>query len=275
MASRLYYGGADWWSTIRAVAAREGFDLSGRTSRRHWQYLAYPDIPTLYLGPAALDLPNVDPNPDFRVGPVANMQREENLSDSAYQRFLRALDGREEGPVVYCAMGSLLSDPAYYRRVIAVFASRPDWLLILAAGKNLDPGTLGTITENVHVLAHAPQLDILRRADVMLTHAGPASIYEAILSGVPLVCYSGGAKEENGNAARVVFHGLGLRGDLRTSSAERIEASIAEVLGNPRYQSNVRRMREQILGQHESARAMELLERAAAGTPGDLGWRGF
>ncbi len=274
-ASRMYYGGADWWSTIRAVAAREGFDLSGRTSRRHWQYLSYPEIPTLYLGPAALDLPNTDPNPDFRIGPVAGMDRLENLEDPAYQEVLRAMENREKGPVVYCAMGSILSDSSYYRRVIAAFASRPDWLLILAAGRNTEPASLGATTENVHILAHAPQLDVLRRADVMLTHAGPASIYEAILSGVPLVCYSGGAKEENGNAARVVYHGLGLRGDLRSDSVGQIAACIEELLANPEYQRSVLRMRDRMMKQHDNGRAAELLECAAAGTPASLPWNGF
>ena len=274
-ASRLYYGGADWWSTIRAVAAREGFDLSGRASRRHWQYLAYPEIPTLYLGPAALDFPNTDPNPGFRVGPVAGMDRAENLDDPAYQQVLGMLERRNSAAVVYCAMGSILSNPGYFRRVIAAVAARPEWSLILAAGRRMDPAALGSIPDNVHVLGHAPQLDVLRRADAMLTHAGPASIYEAVLSGVPLICYSGGAKEEHGNAARVAYHGLGLQGDLRKSSASRIEADIAEVLGHPRYRSSVLRMRERFLRQQESARGLELLEQAAEESPASLPWRRF
>jgi UDP:flavonoid glycosyltransferase YjiC (YdhE family) len=273
--SGLYYGDTGWWSTIRAVAEREDFDLTGRTSRRHWHYLTYPEIPTLYLAPAALDFPNEEPNPDFRVGPVAGMDRRENLEASDYQRVLEALDGRPEAPVVYCAMGSILSDPGYFQRVIGAFEARPEWTLILAAGRHADAVRKGCSAGNVQVLGHAPQLDVLRRADLMLTHAGPASIYEAILSGVPLICYSGGAKEENGNAARVLYHGLGLRGNLRRDSPRRIGARIAQVLSEPGYKSRVTAMRDRMLVQHETDRGAELLERAAAEGPGALQWRAF
>jgi len=75
------------------------------------------------------------------------------------------------------------------------------------------------VPPNVLVLRHAPQLKMLRRARVMISHGGANSVKEALHHGVPLVVLPFDM-DQPGNAARVAFHGVGraVRGDDTTAS---------------------------------------------------------
>jgi UDP:flavonoid glycosyltransferase YjiC (YdhE family) len=274
--SAVYYGGHDRWSTIRRLAARHGIDLRQHATRRHWQFLAYPALPTLYLSPWEFDFPNRIANREFYVGPMLRASRREPGVDPEYAPLIQRLEaGRDAGrrPLVYCAMGSILSDEDYFRRVIEAVGSHPEWDVIIATGRGTSGGGLGRTPEHVHVLGFVPQLDMLGRADLMLTHAGSGSVFECILQGVPMLCYSGGAKEENGNAARVAYHGLGLRGDPARDGPAVIAAHIERLLSDPGFRSRVTAFRERLRHYAETDRVAALLESAVDAAPGDLGWR--
>jgi UDP:flavonoid glycosyltransferase YjiC (YdhE family) len=274
--SRAYYAGHDRWSTIRRLAARHGVELRRHATRRHWHFLTYPELPTLYLSPWEFDFPNQIPNREFYVGPMLHGTRREAAVDPDYGALMQRLDQgscAQVRPVVYCAMGSILADPAYFRRVIEAAGRHPEWDVIIAAGGAMSRRELGGMPPNVHVLAFVPQLDVLRRADLMLTHAGSGSVFECIQNGVPMLCYSGGAKEENGNAARVAFHGLGLRGDPVRDGPAEIAARIQTLLTDPTYRSRVTGMRERLRHYAQTDRVAELLESAVHATPAELGWR--
>lgn len=265
--------GHDAESTRRELARRRGFDLVGETCRRHWHFLTYPRIPTLYLSPPEFDFPHDPSNPEFRIGPMVALGRREPGADPAWADFVA--EWRTSGAgrrLIYCAMGSILSDRAYYRRVIEAVAPHPDWTLVVAAGRSAADGALGSLPPNVRVFSRVPQLEILPRVDLMLHHAGLATIFECIYFGVPMLAYSGGALEENGNAARVEFHGLGLRGSMVADSAAEIGRKIQRVLNEPSYVRAVQRMQQTFRSYHDDAGWVELLERRATLSADELGW---
>lgn len=274
--SGWYYRGHDHWSTLHRLAARVGFDTRRHATRRHWHFLSYPALPTLYLSPWQFDFPNEIPNRDFHVGPMISGQRRDTGSDPEYTALMRTLisaKGTTRRPLVYCAMGSILSDPDYFRRVMQAAGQHPEWDLIMAVGRDPQGHSLGPVPTNVHVLGFVPQLDVLEHADLMLTHAGSGSVFECIAAGVPMLCYSGGAKEEDGNAARVVHHGLGLRGDPSRDDAATIATNIQTLIADPSYRRRVAAMRESLRPYEQTDRVATLLERAVDASPGELGWR--
>jgi UDP:flavonoid glycosyltransferase YjiC (YdhE family) len=76
-----------------------------------------------------------------------------------------------------------------------------------------------------------PQLQMLSHARMMITHCGLHSLMECASRGVPMIAFPLGF-DQFGNAARVVYHGLGLRGNIRTATAESIGRLIDRVLGD-------------------------------------------
>jgi UDP:flavonoid glycosyltransferase YjiC (YdhE family) len=70
----------------------------------------------------------------------------------------------------------------------------------------------------------------------MITHGGMNSITECILAGVPMVVFPGTTQiDQAGNAARVAWHQLGLKGGMMQDSSARIRSYIDHVLADDRY----------------------------------------
>ena len=63
---------------------------------------------------------------------------------------------------------------------------------------------------------------------------------KALAHGVPMVCIPMG-RDQNDTAARVVHHGAGVRLPPKAST-ERIAAAVRQVLDDPSYRDNARRM---------------------------------
>jgi MGT family glycosyltransferase len=61
--------------------------------------------------------------------------------------------------------------------------------VLLSAGRWTDLEALGDPPPNVIVRPYMPQLEILKRADVFITHGGMGSSSEGLWYGVPLIVY--------------------------------------------------------------------------------------
>ena len=73
----------------------------------------------------------------------------------------------------------------------------------------------GPLPARVHTFPWVPQVDVLRQADVAVTHGGIGTVDECVSSGVPVLVYCGWETDMAGTTARVLHHGIGLAGDRR------------------------------------------------------------
>jgi len=146
------------------------------------------------------------------------------------------------------------------RRAIEALADL-DVRAVVTAGPSIDIAELPAAA-NVHVCQSAPHSELLREAAVVITHAGHGTVIRALAAGVPLVCMPMG-RDQNDTAARVVYHGAGVR--LNAAAApSRIRAAVSDVLGAPRYRQRARALGEQIVRDAHASPAVQLLERVAA-----------
>ena len=87
----------------------------------------------------------------------------------------------------------------------------------------------------------------------------------ALAAGVPLVCMPMG-RDQNENAARVVYHGAGVRVSPR-ASAERVRAAIRAVIDSPRYRQRAGALGAQIVEDARQSLTVPILEEIAVRTP--------
>jgi len=88
-------------------------------------------------------------------------------------------------PLVYVSFGSQIGhQPALFRRVIDAVAKR-SVQLVASASDLASSRELGELPPNVLLRPYVPQLALLQRAAVLLTHGGANSIMEAIAYAVP------------------------------------------------------------------------------------------
>jgi MGT family glycosyltransferase len=70
--------------------------------------------------------------------------------------------------------------------------------------------TLGAIPGNIYVYSYVPQVEVLRHADVFLTHCGMNSVNEAMSRGVPMVAMPF-INDQISNAKKIIELGIGKR----------------------------------------------------------------
>jgi MGT family glycosyltransferase len=111
---------------------------------------------------------------------------------------------------------------------------------------------------NVVLRESAPHSQILPQAAAMITHAGHGSVVRALAHGVPLVCVPMG-RDQNDIAARVAYHGAGVR-LATTASAQRFTQAVEQVIGQPEFRARAERLGQAIRRDAESSTAVAELE---------------
>lgn len=215
-------------------------------------------LPELVLCPAAFDFPRA-------AAPQRTYVESIDLSRSEPEFAWGGLSA--DKPLLYCALGGQRyragDVPTFFRRLHGVFRTRPQWQLLLAAGQHMASDELDPLP-NVAVVERAPQLAVLRRARLMITHGGLGSVKECIMNAVPMLGVPLDV-DQPGNVARVVHHGLGLAADVRNSSERALRLSLDRLLSTPSFAARARDMQARFVreeaGERGADRVEELLQR--------------
>jgi len=148
------------------------------------------------------------------------------------------LDGR---PLVFISLGTVYANqPRFFRMCLEELAGTP-WQVVLATGDQLLAESLGPMPENFIVRSFVPQIEILRRSAVFVTHAGMNSVQEALYHGVPLVMAPQGA-DQFWISTRASELGAGVVLYLARMEAGTIRRSIGKILSGRRYTAAAARL---------------------------------
>ena len=178
---------------------------------------------------------------------------------------------RTDSPLVYISLGTTpLNDrPDFFRMCLEAFAAT-GWQVAMAIGDRVKVSELGNIPGNAEVRAFFPQLQILSRADVFLSHTGMNSTMESLYFGVPLVAFPL-QPEQEANARRVEELGLGRRLPEEDLSPALIRTLISDVGNDQGIRRNVDVMRQRVRGAGGPAAAADAIEHYLGVTPSRRG----
>ena len=175
------------------------------------------------------------------------------------------LDGR---PLVYVSLGTLVNGlDRLYRMILEAVAGMPDLQIVLSTGKNITAKDLGDIPRNTIVVEQAPQLELLKRAALCITHAGLNTVLEALAQGVPMVAIPIGF-DQPGVAARMAYHHAGEFMEVEDLTAVGLSALIRKVYGQSEYRENAQRFQQIIAHTGGLDTAAEVVETAFAKVAG-------
>ncbi len=154
-------------------------------------------------------------------------------------------------PLIYCALGSLncLNVQArinFYQIVIDTASLYREWQWVIALGEQLIAEQFNNISSNVILVNNAPQLALLKIAKLMINHGGTNTVKECILLGVPMLSFPVGF-DTSGNTARIVHHGLGLRGDIKKLTVEKLRGLIKQITQTSYYRLQMQLMQQKFL----------------------------
>ena len=131
-------------------------------------------------------------------------------------------------------MGTLVNGLTdVFRIILKAAAAIPGRQLVLSIGSNIQMDDIGPIPASAIVVPKAPQIELLKRAEVYITHAGVNTTLESLALGVPMVAIPVGF-DQPGIAARIVYHGVGKSIPVASMNEDGLSRAIQEVLENPR-----------------------------------------
>jgi len=139
------------------------------------------------------------------------------------------LSAPSDMPVVYVSFGSFLSVRADVQARVVAALRRMEVRVALAIGSG-DPAVVGELPSHWLVREYLPQVRLLRRAALAVTHGGNNSVTEALTCGVPMLVLPFSTDQFAG-AAAVENAGLGLVLDPNAASAAGLELAARALLG--------------------------------------------
>ncbi|MBV9453770.1 MAG: hypothetical protein JOZ19_06570 [Rubrobacter sp.] len=153
------------------------------------------------------------------------------------------LDQLSDRPLLYISLGTVFNtDPKFYAACFEAFANS-DWHVVLSIGTNVNPSSIGRAPDNFVVGPHLPQLEILEKVDMFITHGGMNSTMEAIYYGVPMVVVPQ-QPEQAMTAARVAELGLGISLEPEQVTASTMCEAVNAVSGDTSYSRRVAHMQK-------------------------------
>jgi MGT family glycosyltransferase len=253
----------DWWARLRNGV---GYRLSdrliapiGATVNRYRSAWGLPRLRTpddSFSSIAQLSQMTVDfdfphrtlPDSFHYLGPFIDTDGPE--TPFPYER----LNGK---PIIYASLGTLQDSNSGYFRLIAEACADINAQLVIATGGARR--MVGDLPGTPLVVDYAPQLQILSRARLAITHAGLNTVMQSLAVGVPMVALPI-THDQPAIAARVKRCGVGEVIPASRVTAPLLRAAVRRVLSDPAYQLRAAKLKESIERAGGLGRAAAIVE---------------
>jgi MGT family glycosyltransferase len=205
--------------------------------------------------PREFDLPGAPWPPEFHyAGPFHDGAGREPIS-FPWEKLTGA-------PLIYASLGTLVNGlNQVYSAILRAVEKLPWTQVVLSVGANLNLDELGAIPSNVIVARYAPQIELLKRATLAITHAGLNTVLESLGQGVPMVAIPIGF-DQPGVAARIAYHSVGEFTEVEALSPDSLRKLVLKVMETPSYGERARFFKEVIARTRGLDVAADVIERA-------------
>jgi MGT family glycosyltransferase len=256
------------WAQLRNQATHLGLTLVGWSflqlinqyrDRHRLPLLFYPNdafskIAQISQSPAAFEFPRQLPDYFHFTGPW-HLPGTRAAREFPYDR----LTGQ---PLIYASLGTVQNRQLEIFRTIAQACAPLDCQLVISLGKSTDE-PLPTFAGSPIVVAYAPQLELLQRATLVITHAGMNTVLETLSCGVPMVAIPI-TNDQPGVAARIAWTGAGEEVPLSQMNVSLLKNTIQKVLAQPSYREQAQRLQQAIVQSGGVGRAVDIIEQVVS-----------
>ncbi|MBD2036148.1 glycosyltransferase [Leptolyngbya sp. FACHB-321] len=219
----------------------------------------YSKLAQLSQQPAAFEFPRALPPHFHFTGPYHSSLGRERVSFPWDQ-----LTGQ---PLVYASMGTIQNQIFPVFETIAAACVGLDVQLVLSLGGGMPLEAMSSLPGQPLIVSYAPQLELLQRAALTITHAGLNTVLESLTHGVPMVAIPI-ANDQPGTAARIVWAGVGELIALSHLTVASLRSVIHQVLTQDSYRVQALRLKAAIQSSGGVQQAASIIESVlASGKP--------
>lgn len=166
-----------------------------------------------------------------------------------------------DGPLVYASMGTLQNRQGEIFTKIAAACDGLGVQLVVSLGGGAKPEDLPPLPGGPIVVQFAPQLELLKRAKLCITHAGLNTTLESLSVGVPMVAIPI-TNDQPGVAARIAWTGCGELIEPKRLTPDRLRTLVRRVMNDSSYAQNARSLQAAIQRSGGAPGAAALVTRA-------------
>ncbi|WP_298422726.1 glycosyltransferase [uncultured Kordia sp.] len=266
---KILFRGYDPNSIIKMMIKKAGIPKN-KIDRSRAFYVGIKGVKELVLCEKEFDFPGRNIPDQYHLCPIIDQQRTgtfikvDQTEEINTSEVLNALENTPN--IIYSSLGSSASlwfhdRTTFFKRLIDAVRSLSDTILILSVGKNFDQKSLGTIPAHVYIYERVPQLEVLKKVKLMVTHGGLNSVNECIFNGVPMLVDTLGLPyDQNGNAARVAYHGMGLRANIRKEATTELSKKIQQILNDSSFKENILKMQKVYINAQDATKHALVVE---------------
>jgi MGT family glycosyltransferase len=143
---------------------------------------------------------------------------------------------------VYVSLGTVFNNkPEVFLKIMRAL-DLPDYQVIISAGGAYQSLQKTAAPPNALIFKSVPQIRLLSKIDLFITHGGNNSTNEALSSGKPIIVMPVGGEQAD-NASRVVYLGVGKRLDINDFNEKKLQAMVEEI----RMSSTIREQATKIM----------------------------
>ena len=168
------------------------------------------------------------------------------LGPSIYDRKSNGFDFvKSERPVVYISLGTVIKGAvSFFQNCVDAFRGE-NMDVIISVGQKFDVRKLNGVPSNVHIYKSVPQLDVLKIADVFVTHGGMNSVSEALVYGTPMVVIPF-VSDQPVNARCIEKLGVGKKLEYSMANKNTIKSTVFSVVLDSDIKTNLARVQKLI-----------------------------
>jgi len=212
----------------------------------------YSKLAQISQQPAELEFPRQNLPPHFHfTGPYHNRKTRKPVPFP-----FEKLTGK---PLIYASMGTVQNRLLDVFQTIASACEGLDAQLVISLGGGATPESFPQLPGNPIVVGYAPQLELLKKATLTITHAGMNTTLESLSNGVPMVAIPV-ANDQPGVAARIAYTGVGEVVSLKELSIPKLRSAIEKVLTQESYKQRAIEMQEAIVRSGGVKKAADIIE---------------
>jgi MGT family glycosyltransferase len=257
-----------WWAKLRNQAGYALLNYVGqpildvvREYRQEWKlpWLSKPSDSYSHLAqisqqPAEFEFPRTQlPDCFHFVGPLQNPRIRKPVPFPFEQLTNQ--------PLIYASLGTLQNRQIQIFQCIAEACLGLDVQLVISLGGGISPESMPKLPGSPLVVGYAPQLELLKVASLVITHAGACTVLETLRDGVPMVAIPI-TDDQPGVAARLTWTGAGEAVSLSRLNVPRLRAAVQRVLNEDSYKNNALRLQQAIERAGGVTRAVDIIEQA-------------
>ena len=212
----------------------------------------FPELAYITQLPQCLDLPrNVLPRNFYYAGPFVD-EASRPAIDFPWDR----LNART---MVYATFGTSRSSDLAIFHLIAEACSELCLQLVISLGGRRDPEILRGLAGDAIVVKDLPQLEILKRADIVISHGGLNTALETLREGKPMIVIPR-AFDQPAVAARLERCGIAVALSPKKLSVGMIRSALRTLITEPSYREAATEMKAAVRASHGLAYAADVIE---------------